>query len=169
MYSFYADIPSVCRVSTFGHPRVEACLRLTVAFRSLPRPSSALGARASALCSCSLDFLLILRPFLNRLLCSLLFTSYSRTKSVYLSRKIATRNWPSLPYFTFGFSLSSSLCSCQGACRSLSGFRVPKNPENDTVREAMTVILWHFQVPSPRRSLGFILPLRASSISQVAL
>ena len=115
MYSSCLDIPSVCRVSTFGHPRVEACLRLTVAFRSLPRPSSALGARASALCSCSLDFLLILRPFLNRLLCSLLFTSYSRTKSVYLSRKIATRNWPSLPYFAFGFSLSSSLCSCQGA------------------------------------------------------
>ena len=32
------------RVAPFGDPRIEACLRLTVAFRSLPRPSSALGA-----------------------------------------------------------------------------------------------------------------------------
>ena len=39
------------RVSPFGYPWVSACLRLTMAFRSLPRPSSALGAKASALCS----------------------------------------------------------------------------------------------------------------------
>ena len=32
------------KVAPFGYPRVEACLRLSVAFRSLPRPSSALGA-----------------------------------------------------------------------------------------------------------------------------
>ena len=37
------------RVSTFGYLRVVACLQLSVAFRSLPRPSSALGAKASAL------------------------------------------------------------------------------------------------------------------------
>ena len=47
--------PSVRRVSPFGYLRFSACLRLPVAFRSLPRPSSALGAWASALCSCSLD------------------------------------------------------------------------------------------------------------------
>ena len=43
------------RVSPFGYLRINACLRLPVAFRSLPRPSSASGARASSLCSCSLD------------------------------------------------------------------------------------------------------------------
>ena len=34
-------------VSPFGHPRVKACLQLTEAFRSLPRPSSPVGAKAS--------------------------------------------------------------------------------------------------------------------------
>ena len=33
-------------VSPFGHPRVKACLQLTEAFRSLPRPSSTSGAKA---------------------------------------------------------------------------------------------------------------------------
>ncbi len=32
------------RVPPFGHPRLKACLRLPVAFRRSPRPSSALGA-----------------------------------------------------------------------------------------------------------------------------
>ena len=35
------------RVPPFGHPRVEACLQLTEAFRSLPRPSSPSCAKAS--------------------------------------------------------------------------------------------------------------------------
>ena len=35
------------RVSPFGHPRVEDCLRLTEAYRSLPRPSSPSRAKAS--------------------------------------------------------------------------------------------------------------------------
>jgi hypothetical protein len=33
-------------VAPFGHPRVEACLQLTGAYRSLPRPSSTSGAKA---------------------------------------------------------------------------------------------------------------------------
>ena len=37
----------MCGVPPFGHPRIADCLRLPVAFRSLPRPSSALGAKAS--------------------------------------------------------------------------------------------------------------------------
>ena len=37
------------RVAPFGHPRINACLRLPVAFRSLLRPSSAPGAKASSL------------------------------------------------------------------------------------------------------------------------
>ena len=33
-------------VAPFGDPRVKACLRLTGAYRSLPRPSSTLGTKA---------------------------------------------------------------------------------------------------------------------------
>ena len=35
------------RVAPFGNLRIEACLRLTEAYRSLPRPSSTPGAKAS--------------------------------------------------------------------------------------------------------------------------
>ena len=35
------------RVPPFGHPRVDDCLRLTEAYRSLPRPSSPSRAKAS--------------------------------------------------------------------------------------------------------------------------
>jgi hypothetical protein len=35
------------RVAPFGYPRIKACLRLPEAFRSLPRPSSPLCAKAS--------------------------------------------------------------------------------------------------------------------------
>ena len=51
-----SDWASPSRVSPFGYRRIYACLRLPIAFRSLPRPSSALGALASTLCSCSLDY-----------------------------------------------------------------------------------------------------------------
>ena len=56
----FADLPlpSLCiqlgvtghypsRVSPFGHPWIKACSQLPRAFRRLPRPSSALGAKAS--------------------------------------------------------------------------------------------------------------------------
>ena len=42
-------------VSPFGDLRVEGYLHLTAAYRSLSRPSSAPSAKASALCSFSLD------------------------------------------------------------------------------------------------------------------
>ena len=38
------------RVSPFGHLRIKVCSRLPGDFRSLPRPSSALGAKASTPC-----------------------------------------------------------------------------------------------------------------------
>ena len=38
------------RVAPFGDPRVKACLRLTGAYRSLPRPSSPSCAKASTVC-----------------------------------------------------------------------------------------------------------------------
>ena len=45
------DRGPLCRVSPFGHPRIKGYLLLPAAFRSLSRPSSALSAKASALCS----------------------------------------------------------------------------------------------------------------------
>ena len=39
--------PPACRVSPFGHPRIKGRSRLPAAFRSLPRPSSPPGAKAS--------------------------------------------------------------------------------------------------------------------------
>ena len=38
------------RVPPFGDPRVRGCLRLTAAYRSLPRPSSTSYAKASTVC-----------------------------------------------------------------------------------------------------------------------
>ena len=38
------------RVAPFGYLRVNACSRLSAAFRSLPRPSSPLSAKASTVC-----------------------------------------------------------------------------------------------------------------------
>ena len=43
------------RVSPFGHPRIEARLQLPEAYRSLPRPSSPLGAKASTVRRMVLD------------------------------------------------------------------------------------------------------------------
>jgi hypothetical protein len=37
------------RVAPFGNPRIKACVQLTGAYRSLPRPSSPIGAKASAI------------------------------------------------------------------------------------------------------------------------
>src|SRR3546814_2462320 len=42
-------------VSPFGHPRIKACSQLPEAFRSVPRPSSPLGAKASTRCPSSLE------------------------------------------------------------------------------------------------------------------
>ena len=55
MYSVYVSYLFGMSVSTFGHLRVEAYLQLTVAFRSLSRPSSAPDAKAFTLCSFSLE------------------------------------------------------------------------------------------------------------------
>ena len=42
---------SLCRVSPFGHPGIGARSQLPRAFRSVPRPSSALSAKASSVSS----------------------------------------------------------------------------------------------------------------------
>jgi hypothetical protein len=38
------------KVSPFGHPRIDVRSQLPGAYRSLPRPSSSLGAKASTMC-----------------------------------------------------------------------------------------------------------------------
>jgi hypothetical protein len=50
------------RVSPFGHPRINAYVRLPEAFRSLSRPSSPVRAKASTVRPCSLDRVISLRP-----------------------------------------------------------------------------------------------------------
>ena len=48
-YGFSARYPCGW-VAPFGYPRINACSRLPVAFRSVPRPSSPPGAKASTEC-----------------------------------------------------------------------------------------------------------------------
>jgi hypothetical protein len=48
-------------VSPFGYPRIKGCSHLPTAFRSVPRPSSPLNAKASSECPFALDFLSLLR------------------------------------------------------------------------------------------------------------
>jgi hypothetical protein len=43
------------RVAPFGYLRIKACLPLPEAFRSLPRPSSPAGTKASVACPYTLD------------------------------------------------------------------------------------------------------------------
>ena len=59
MYSVYVPRFFTVGVSPFGYPRIEAYLQLPEAFRSLSRPSSAPDAKASALCSFSLELSLM--------------------------------------------------------------------------------------------------------------
>ena len=55
MYSLYDDWSSSSRVSPFGNQRIVGYLLLPAAYRSLSRPSSAPGAKASTLRSFLLD------------------------------------------------------------------------------------------------------------------
>ena len=118
MYSSVSDWSSTSRVSPFGYQGIYACLRLPLAFRSLPRPSSALGALASTLCSCSLDY------------------KYSRLtfQSASLLRLIAS-NFRSidLHYCNWSFKtlclISVQLSRCVADLSAQDSFQ---NPENDT-------------------------------------
>ena len=81
------------RVPPFGHPWINAYLRLPMAFRSLSRPSSAISALASTLRSCSLDLA-------------------SSIVSIFL-RLLRNENDSKVCCFV------SSLCSFQGALKAL--------------------------------------------------
>ena len=49
MNSFLRDAGLPHRVSPFGHLRIKSCLHLPGAYRSLPRPSSPIDAKASTI------------------------------------------------------------------------------------------------------------------------
>ena len=51
------DWPSTSRVPPFGHRRINSCLQIPGAYRSLPRPSSSPEAKASSVRSSSLSLL----------------------------------------------------------------------------------------------------------------
>ena len=99
------------RVPPFGYPRIVACLQLPVAFRSWPRPSSAVGALASTLCSSSLDFFVAFSPETNLLNMFLDFVSQSFGLCFEVIMPYPF-NWPSMNLLF--------LCSCQGAFLSPS-------------------------------------------------
>ena len=56
-YVFITGYRTGRRVSPFGHLRIKARLAAPRSFRSLLRPSSALGAKASTVCPYYLDFI----------------------------------------------------------------------------------------------------------------
>ena len=62
MFQFPAFAPHICGLQSstagvppFGHLRINSCLQIPGAFRSLPRPSSLSEAKASSVRSCSLS------------------------------------------------------------------------------------------------------------------
>ena len=99
------------RVSPFGYPRLDGCMRLPAAFRSFLRPSSAPGAKAFSLCSSSLVLLL------NVLfVCSYFNSESSRCPPIprHINRLIFQHTFrqPLIPLLGF---LSFSVFSFQGA------------------------------------------------------
>ena len=59
MYSAIYTVGSLQSVFRFGYLRVKGCVLLTVAFRSLPRPSSPVSAKASIVRPYLLDHIII--------------------------------------------------------------------------------------------------------------
>ena len=98
-YSVMDDMLLTYRVSPFGHPRLNACFRLPSAFRRLLRPSSAVGARASTLCSSLLD------------LASFLFRSDSSSLSRRYYSQTFVDKFASYPYFLISFTRISFVCA----------------------------------------------------------
>ena len=70
-------------VSPFGNPRVKGYLLLTVAYRSLSRPSSALSAKASTLRSFLLDLMFLLKLLSKDVLPSVAAQVYSKKLNIF--------------------------------------------------------------------------------------
>ena len=109
---------STCRVAPFGHLWINARLQLPIAFRSLPRPSSSLRAKASTIRPYLLPILIYFSALLSRdnnttslflsLLVSLLsFFSPNLSKNFCLIYKIISDRSTILFYLAFGLYLKS--------------------------------------------------------------
>ena len=82
MFQFPAFAPTIVGtwsstmwVPPFGHLRINSCLQIPGAFRSLPRPSSLSEAKASSVRSCSLS--LLVNHTLTTLFQRLVFYSFA--------------------------------------------------------------------------------------------
>ena len=66
------------RVAPFGHPGITARVQLPQAYRSLPRPSSPLDAKASTVCLIAFDLKLFVQPGRTRCagVCSVLISMF---------------------------------------------------------------------------------------------
>ena len=81
-------------VPPFGYPRIKACLRLPVAYRSSLRPSSPAGTKASTVCPCSLDLTLSHNNEIVVLSTNVLYfplCSFQRTGWVLVEMTVRTR------------------------------------------------------------------------------
>jgi hypothetical protein len=64
----FGDMSSTCRVTPFGNPCLKGYLHLSMAYRSLSRPSSLLRAKASAYCPSLLINFAIFYQYVKELL-----------------------------------------------------------------------------------------------------
>ena len=100
-----------CRVAPFGCAWINACLRLPMPFRSLPRPSSTRDAKASAVCPFQLDLLGCGLPppcvrFQGMSFCLFLFACCFRmllSNPKMSVRSPACQSYPELPRSSFPF------------------------------------------------------------------
>ena len=101
----------LCRVSPFGNLRINAYVPLPEAFRSLSRPSSAPDAKASALCSFSLDLVNPLRvPHDTR---SVIFLLASHFLEIVVKNPLAsTEKLSSFSCSILAFNLFFVRCVC---------------------------------------------------------
>ena len=104
-------------VPAFGNLRIIGYLLLPAAYRSLSRPSSAPGAKASALCSLLLDLFQIPTP---AFMCGIFYYCFTRSENflvfsvnqwncILRSLSEPTKFWKTLLWF---ISISFSLLTC---------------------------------------------------------
>ena len=106
--------PSTMWVPPFGHLRINSCLQIPGAFRSLPRPSSLPEAKASPVRSCSLSrtFKWILATFTSQI-----FTRFAFEIAVPI---LATRKNSNFNYTDYNLFLTSYLVISLSIVKDLS-------------------------------------------------
>ena len=120
MHSVYAPRFFTAGVPPFGHPRFSAYLQLRAAFRSLSRPSSAPNAKASPICSSSLELPSAVFPCFpgsrsqQELLCSILAVLLAKLFLLPFTEKpdSPSGKFPPLPVFMFPFFVCHVCLTC---------------------------------------------------------